>query len=194
MYECYPASGSYTVEDPSFFLFAGTGAERGYTYPGLVGIEVDRAYPGRATPRPLQVVAKSPTTCRSARTVSTSVYYTVPSGAGVFSTGTMRWVRSLKGPVPSRGLDEEVTEFARRVTDNLLREMVEGPMGKRHPAVDNCKRWTCPRATARARPEHASRGPEAPAERCVGQGSGLVAARITLAARSGPRGAPGPER
>ncbi len=46
--------------------------------------------------------------------------------------------------MPSRGLDEEATEFARRVTDNLLREMVEGPIGKRHPAVDNLHEMDLP--------------------------------------------------
>jgi len=137
-YDCFPASPApYTVADPTFFLFKGTGARKGSSYSGLIGIEVDRVRAGDLTPRPLQVVAKSRTKCGSEPTWSTSVYYTVESGAGVFSTGTMLWVYATRGPTASRGIDEAAARFARRVTDNLLREMSQGPMGRRHPARDN---------------------------------------------------------
>ena len=99
----------------------------------IVKVEVDRAYPIASTPRPLQVVAKSATDCGGSSTWSTSSYYTVASGAGVFATGTMGWVlwgMSSQSPADSR-------HFVDTVTDNLLREMAAGPMGKRHPAVDN---------------------------------------------------------
>ena len=133
LYECFPAKGKYTVLDPHFFLFNGTGAVKGSQYADIVKVEVDRAYPIASTPRPLQVVAKSATDCGGSSTWSTSSYYTVASGAGVFATGTMGWVlwgMSSQSPADSR-------HFVDTVTDNLLREMAAGPMGKRHPAVDN---------------------------------------------------------
>ena len=137
LYECFPASGAYVVQDPGFFLFRGTGARAGMSFPGLVGIESDRAYPLASTPRPLQVVARGPMRCGRTTSTHTSVYYTVPSGAGVFSIGTLGWVLALRGPRPSRGVDQAGSDFVRTVTDNLLREMAAGPMGRRHPAVDN---------------------------------------------------------
>ncbi|NUR94878.1 MAG: hypothetical protein HOV67_06400, partial [Kribbellaceae bacterium] len=85
LYECFPATGAFTVRDPDFFLFAGTGARANSAYPGLVGNEADRAYPISGTPANLQVVAHSPTTCAKRRTFSDSTYYTVKSGAGVFA-------------------------------------------------------------------------------------------------------------
>jgi hypothetical protein len=138
LYDCFPASpAGYTVQDPTFFLFTNTGARRGSSYSGVVGVEIDRAQAGGSTPRPLQVVAKSRTDCSGKKTWSTSVYYTVESGAGVFSTGTMLWVYATRGANPKRGIDQKAAAFTRQVTDNLLREMSKGPMGRRHPARDN---------------------------------------------------------
>lgn len=133
LYECFPAKGKYTVLDPEFFLFAGTGAKKGSSYSDLNAVEVDRAYPIGSTPRPLQVVAKSKTRCGDASTWSTSTYYTVKSGAGVFATGTMGWV--LKAM--SKTAPDSTRKFVDRVTANLFREMAQGPMGARHPATDN---------------------------------------------------------
>ncbi len=135
LYECFPAVGSFVVRDPGFFLFAGTGAARGSSYPGLVATEVDRAYPIAGTPADLQVVAHSPVTCGPGRrTFSDATYYTVPSGAGVFDTGSMEWVAALRGPDSKHSLQAPAVAFARTVTLNLLRAMAAGPLGSHHPA------------------------------------------------------------
>jgi hypothetical protein len=136
LYECFPATGDYTVLNPDFFLFQGTGATKGSTYPDIIAVEVDRAYPVASTPRPLEVVALSPTRCGDARTVSTSTYYTVPSGAGVFSVGSIGWI--FRGM--SRKTTPRTATFVRKVTSTLLREMAKGPMGATHPATDNLKK------------------------------------------------------
>jgi len=133
MYECYPAKGTYTVLDPSFFLFANTGAKKGSTYDGIVAVEVDRAYPVKGTPATLQVVAKSATRCGKESTWSTSSYYTVPSGAGVFTTGSMGWI--LKGM--SLNVPTSSAKFVGTVTNNVLTEVAKGPMGEQHPAEPN---------------------------------------------------------
>ena len=137
LYECFPARGAFTVTDPDFFLYAGTGVRRGSAFPGLVGVEADRAYPVAGTPRPLQVVANSPTTCKGQATRSTASYYTTASGAGVFSAGTMNWVIGLQAPIPRVGYTARGVDFVRQVTDNLLTAMAAGPMGRSHPARDN---------------------------------------------------------
>jgi len=138
LYECFPAEGSLVVRDPGFFLYAGTGAVRGSSYPGLVATEVDRAYPIAGTPATLQVVAHTPVTCGPGRhTFSDVTYYTVPSGAGVFTTGSMQWVPALHGPDSKHSLRAPAVAFARTVTLNLLRAMAAGPLGRTHPARPN---------------------------------------------------------
>jgi hypothetical protein len=135
LYECFPAEGSFVVRDPGFFLFAGTGARKGSSYPGLVATEVDRAYPISGTPANLQVIAHSPVTCGPGRhTFSDATYYTVPSGAGVFATGSMQWVPALRGPDSKHSLRAPAVAFARKLTLNLLQAMAAGPLGRRHPA------------------------------------------------------------
>ena len=137
LYECHPAKGAFTVHEPNFFLFAGTGAKAGSAYPGLVGNEADRAYPIQGTPANLQVVAHSPTTCDARHTFSDATYYTVKSGAGVFATGTIEWVRALQRPDPEYGVGPASVAFAQKVTLNLFAALAAGPMGRTHPAVGN---------------------------------------------------------
>ncbi len=96
---------------------------------------MDRAYPIAGTPADLQVVAHSPVTCGPGRrTFSDATYYTVPSGAGVFDTGSMEWVAALRGPDSKHSLQAPAVAFARTVTLNLLRAMAAGPLGSHHPA------------------------------------------------------------
>ena len=138
LYECYPASGDLRVHDGTFFLFDGTDLKTDDVVPGLVGIEIDRAYPIRGTPENLQVVAHSPVACAGlAPTHSDMTYYTTASGAGVFATGNMLFTRSLFAPNTKRGQTEATVAFTRTVTENLLRAMAAGPMGTDHPAKGN---------------------------------------------------------
>lgn len=138
LYECYPARGALRVEDGDFFLFEGTGAATGVEYPGLIGDEIDRAYPIAGTPPSLQVVAHSRVRCEDVGwTFADMTYYTAGSGAAVFAAGTMMWVNALASRTNGTGLSDASVSFARGVTDNLLREMAAGPMGTLHPARPN---------------------------------------------------------
>ncbi|MGZ0153558.1 N,N-dimethylformamidase beta subunit family domain-containing protein [Kribbella sp. WER1] len=148
LYECAPAKGAYTILDPNFFLFAGAGATLGTAYQGLIGDEADRAYPIAGTPANLQVVAHSPTTCGVKHTVADSTYYTTPSGAGVFGSGTIEWVRALEGPDPDYNVNQPSVDFARKVTLNLLKALAAGPLGLTHPAVGNLASLHNPASTA----------------------------------------------
>lgn len=137
MYDCFPSRGDMTIIDPQFFLFAGTGVARDAAIPGLVGNESDRAFAGPDTPRPIQVPALSLVACKETTAYSTMTYYTVPSGAGVWASGTMNWGRAMAGPSAQFGLTEASTAFTRTVTTTLVRAMAEGPMGIPHPARDD---------------------------------------------------------
>ncbi|MFE0685836.1 N,N-dimethylformamidase beta subunit family domain-containing protein [Streptomyces sp. NPDC058961] len=136
LYESNPTTADYVVTSPGHWLFEGTGVRQGSKFPGLVGTEYDRANGIGTTPRPMEVISHSPLTCRGIRSFANSAYYTASSGAGVFNTGTMRWVQSTAGR-GGHGIDATTARFTTRVTENLLRAFAAGPAGRTHPAKDN---------------------------------------------------------
>jgi hypothetical protein len=136
-YECNPVSAPYVVYDPGNWIFTGTGVRQGTSFPGLVGPEYDRVNPSVPVPRTLQVLAHSPLVCDGVNSYSDSAYYTVPGGAGVFASGTMRWVCAMRGPVCGHGVSRAAQAFVDRATQNLLRAFAAGPAGLAHPAHGN---------------------------------------------------------
>jgi hypothetical protein len=141
IYDGYPVDAPYVVSEPSHWLLAGTGVRHGDAFAHLVGVEYDRVNTAHPTPRPIEVISHSPVVCKGRRTHADSAYCTVPSGAGVFATGTMRWVEALDATGPggkgNHGLDGRAGAFTRTVTENLLRAFCQGPAGLARPAVDN---------------------------------------------------------
>jgi hypothetical protein len=135
-YECYPVDTDYVIATPGWWGFRGTGVRRGEHVRGLVGPEADRVYPDARLPRPLQVLAHSPYSCRGVSTSSQSVYYTTGSGAGVFTAGTLRWGCAMVDRC-ERPLGERTLRFTRTVTGTLVTAFARGPVGRRHPARDN---------------------------------------------------------
>jgi hypothetical protein len=128
------ATGTFTVTDPGFFAFAGTGAATGATYPGLIQGETDRVYPTARYPllrhpANLHVFAHSPESGRhTAHGWADSTFYTTAAGAGVLDMGSMDWLLAqTEGTVPARS-----RVFARRVTQNIIRAAAAGPLGHRH--------------------------------------------------------------
>lgn len=148
LYEDFPAVGALVVTDPGFFLFRRTGARRGSAYPGIVGSEINRAYPVAGTPADLRVVAHSPVTGPAGRTHADMTYYSVPSGAGVFCVGTMGWNKAVRGPSARFGTTAASAVFARTVTDELFTAMAAGPMGRANPSVGNLASLHEPSSTA----------------------------------------------
>jgi hypothetical protein len=143
LYECYPVDADYVVVSPKGWGFAGTGVRAGTAIPGLVGGESDRVYPDGFAPRPLQLLSHTSFSCRGVTTTSQSVYYTAPSGAGVFTAGTLRWGCALVD-LCDRRLGPRTRDFARQVTDNLIHGFAAGPVGRRHPAHDNVAEFDLP--------------------------------------------------
>ncbi|MFB7574102.1 N,N-dimethylformamidase beta subunit family domain-containing protein [Streptomyces sp. NPDC056165] len=138
LYEGYPVDAPYVVHAADHWLYGGTGARPGESFDHLVGVEYDRVTPGSPVSEPLEIIAHSPLVCAGARSHSDSAYYTVPSGAGVFATGTMRWVEALMAGTPEggrdHGMDARTRAFVTRTTENLLRAFAEGPAARHRPA------------------------------------------------------------
>lgn len=135
MYTCFPAEAAYVVHRPGSWIFEGTGVRRGTAFPGLAGVETDEVLPG--VPRPMEVLSVSPIDCAGRATIAHSAYYTAPSGAGVFSSGTMRWVCAMRGSRCGHGVTGRAGVFVRRATTNVLRAFAAGPAAREHPAHDN---------------------------------------------------------
>jgi hypothetical protein len=138
LYEGYPVDAPYVVHEAGHWLYEGTGVRPGEGFDHLVGVEYDRVTPGAPTPRPLEITAHSPLVCAGRRSHSDSAYYTAQSGAGVFATGTMRWVEGLLAGTGElgrdHGMDARTRAFVTRTTENLLRAFAEGPAARHRPA------------------------------------------------------------
>ncbi|MFB7554458.1 N,N-dimethylformamidase beta subunit family domain-containing protein [Streptomyces brevispora] len=138
LYEGYPTNAPYVVRNAGHWLFTGTGVKQGDSFPHLVGVEYDRVTPGALPDAAIEIVAHSALVCNGRRSHSDSAYYTVPSGAGVFASGTMRWVEGLMAGTEengrNHGMDARTGAFVTRTTENLLLAFAEGPAAKARPA------------------------------------------------------------
>jgi hypothetical protein len=134
LYDCFPTDAPFVVTDPRNWLFAGTHVREGTSFAGLVGPESDRLDLGKPTPRPIEVLSNTSFSCGGRWTRSNSAYYTVRSRAGVFNTGTMRWVSALGH---SHRVSPAAWRFVQQVATNALQAFATGPCGNEHPAHDN---------------------------------------------------------
>ncbi|MFE1411039.1 N,N-dimethylformamidase beta subunit family domain-containing protein [Streptomyces sp. NPDC058746] len=141
IYSGYPVDAPLVVTRPGHWLLAGTGAGAGESFPHLVGVEYDRIDLRYPTPRPVEILAHSPVVLKGRHTYADAVYASLPSGAGLFATGTMRWVEALEagtaGVKVKHGLDARTGRFTRTVTENVLRAFAAGPAGRARPARDD---------------------------------------------------------
>ncbi|WP_207401076.1 N,N-dimethylformamidase beta subunit family domain-containing protein [Actinomadura roseirufa] len=136
-YSCFPAEGAFTVGRPDFWMFRGTGVRKGTSFPGVIGPEADSVNAAGPTPRPIEIVARSQIVCGNRGAIAHASYYTTKSGAGVFATGTMRWVCAMRGRACGHGVTDAARPFVTKSTETLVRAMAAGPMGRAHPAQDN---------------------------------------------------------
>jgi N,N-dimethylformamidase beta subunit-like protein len=142
-YDCFPADASWTVTEPHWWGYAGTGVRQGQQLAGLVGPESDRVYPAPTRPRPMTVVGYSRFLCGPGRpTAQTGVYWVARSGAGVFATGTMRWSCALRTTCAET--PASVRRIVRRVTITVLTAFAQPRAGVRHPAVDTVGHFWLP--------------------------------------------------
>lgn len=133
-YECNPVRADMIVADSGSWIWAGTGVIDGQHLEIVVGSEYDRYVPGSGAPDNVEILAHSPVRCRGHASYSDVTYYTAPSGAGVFATGTNYWVSKLN---PSELPASPYNPLIVKVTDNVLVAFGLGPAGRVHPSVPN---------------------------------------------------------
>jgi hypothetical protein len=85
---------AYVVTNSGHWIYAGTGLKDGDSIPGIVGYEVHGFMPGYPAPTSTKfaLLSQSPyTSVDGINGVANSSIYQAPSGAWVFSSGTMSW-------------------------------------------------------------------------------------------------------
>jgi hypothetical protein len=136
LYEGYPVDAPLVVASPGSWVYHGTGVRAGTSFSHLVGVEYDRVNPAYPVQRPIEVLSHSPLTCAGVASYGDSAYYAHSGGAGVYNSGTMRWVEAIYGDQP-HGIGGATPAFVRAVTANVLRAFAQGPAAARYPARDN---------------------------------------------------------
>jgi N,N-dimethylformamidase beta subunit-like protein len=137
--ERQPVDADILIDDPSSWVFANSGLERGDLLRGLVGYEADRMYDSappatlRLTHSPYRFTAASADGTRLARWIgaiagaasATTEYsdmsvYQASSGAIVFATGTVQWSWGLGHLSPESPRPPRVNPAAQQITRNVL--------------------------------------------------------------------------
>jgi Domain of unknown function (DUF4347)/Domain of unknown function (DUF4082) len=125
----------YVVRNASDPYYANTGLNNGDTLPGLVGFEWDGIINNGFTPAGLVILSESPVSQADPdiapsfppgtdTTIANAVRYTAPSGAKVFSTGSVNWVWGLSSDrVPNPRVDQR----AQQIAVNVLKDMGAKP-------------------------------------------------------------------
>jgi hypothetical protein len=132
LYECNPVKADLVVNEPDAWVFADTGLTKGQHLKGVVGQEYDRYVPGPGVPTNVALLAHSPLRCRNLASYSDMTYYSAPSGAGVFATGTNWWISELGSACTD---DPCVGKELTLITSNVLAAFGLGPAGLAHPSV-----------------------------------------------------------
>ena len=135
-YQCNPVRADGVVVEPDNWIWADAGVGAGSHIEILVGSEYDQYVHGQGGPDNVEIVAHSPISCRGRAGYSDVTYYTAPSGAGVFATGTNYWVSKLQ---PPEFPDTAYNPIVVKATQNVLVAFGAGPAGKAHPSVPNWK-------------------------------------------------------
>lgn len=139
-YQCNPGRAKLVVAPMLSWLTEGMGLQPGQELGVLVGPEYDRVDLRVPTPHPLQVLFHSPVRCTGQGGIddaSDVTYYTTPSGAAVFDSGTSKWECALDDQACDTGWGDPATfQVVREVTRRLLMAAMLGPIGARHPAID----------------------------------------------------------
>ena len=133
-YACSPVSADLRVVDPGAWVYAGTGVTAATVLPNVVANEYDRVFAGSLTPANLEVLAHSPLTCRGKADFGDMAYYSAPSGAGVFASGSIHWICSIDGLCPTTAA---AATIVRQVTANVLVTFSTARAGALHPSASN---------------------------------------------------------
>lgn len=126
-----PFVQDWVVLNTDSWLFEGTGLRPGDHVAGLVGKEYDHSASNAAAPPGLTVLSRSPVVNRPypGTDYAESTLYTAPSGATVFSAGTITWSWGLDdASFPIGALHSTpVSPAIQRLTANLLDSLGRDP-------------------------------------------------------------------
>jgi len=119
MFETAFVDDDIVIDDPSHWVFEGTGVNKGDRLRGLLGPEVDRMF-GNSPPGTHRLAHSVATNRLGQLHYADMTIYTHPSGSIVFATGTIQW---------SWGLDDfrhpgRLNLAAQQVTRNVLKRFV----------------------------------------------------------------------
>ncbi|MCC7075771.1 MAG: hypothetical protein IT198_01470 [Acidimicrobiia bacterium] len=123
-YEGAGVRADWVVTAPQHWIYTDTGLAAGDKISAAVGGEYDRVFQSVPQPAGLEVLAESPLTYNGNKTKHNAAFHRAPSGAGVFSTGSVAWIDCLDGGAPEQ---EDDGTMVRRITENVLRRFAEGP-------------------------------------------------------------------
>ncbi len=137
-YRCFPGRAALVASDPGNWLLAGI-VHTGQALPGVVGIEYSGVDLDAPTPRPIEVLFHSPVVCGTTHQhdFADAVYYTTPSGAGVFESGTQDWVCGMDPFCTGPAQAGHVAPLLDAISTRLFTTFAAGPAGLTHPALDN---------------------------------------------------------
>lgn len=129
------ASFPLVVTEPDSWLYAGTGLAAGAEVPGVLRADFQEYERGEPGPHNVEVQAHSPVQVEmhGAEHADTS-YYTTPSGAGVWQSGTNGWIPALGSCTSGEPCPTAVLQT---MTLDVLRELGSGPLGRRAPSHTN---------------------------------------------------------
>ncbi len=133
MWQCNPVRADMVITDPSNWVFDGSGLTQGSHIAGIVGPEYDHFSPAVPNPGDVTVLAASPVDCSGRHSTADMTYYSAPSGAGVWDTGTIDWVGQVMSGCSTCAPPNPVT----RITDNVLAAFGAGRAGRVHPSAAN---------------------------------------------------------
>lgn len=137
-YRCFPGRAALVAADPGNWLLTGI-VRTGQALQGVVGIEYSGVDLDAPTPRPIEVLFHSPVECGTTkrREFADAVYYTTPSGAGVFESGTQDWVCGMDPFCTGPAQAGHVAPILDAISTRLFTAFAAGPAGRAHPAIDN---------------------------------------------------------
>jgi len=129
----YGVSGPLVVSEASSWLYAGTGLKDSDQLPGVIEADFNGYVPGPSDPAGVEILAHSPATpAVGTKGYADTVYYTLPGGGGVFSTGTNGWIPAM---ACTGGLPTCAAPDLASMTGNLLRLFGSGPAGATTPST-----------------------------------------------------------
>jgi len=131
MYDYNTVDTDMVISDCSSWVCDGTGLRPGDVLPGMLGYEVDKIEP--SSPAGIIVITTSPydaclnPSCTGTeRRYANTTYYSAPSGAGVFATGSMQWNWGVDSftPGPRTAHDDEHDDRSNAAVQQITRNVL----------------------------------------------------------------------